>query len=99
MTGQMKSHNWVNLEYVCAYYFFFVQLAHIHMSLVPIRIFDLVFDIKDTEFPMFLFQEISVLEILVDFHLRNWMFLVRNVDQHQISPRSRFRKLKLIWGL
>ncbi len=80
-------------------FLFFVQLAHIHMSLVPIRIFDLMFDIKDTGFPMFLLQEISALEILVDFHLRNWIFLVRNFDQHEISLRSRFRNLKLILAL
>ena len=103
LRGQMKSHNFgVNLAYVphvCTYYFsFFMQLAHIRMSLVPIRIFDLMFGIKDTGFPMFLFQEIYALEILVDFHLRNWIFLVRNFDQHEISPRSRFRKLKLIWA-
>ena len=86
---------------MCAHtiFLFFVQLAHIHMSLVPIRIFDLMFDIKDTGFPMFLLQEISALEILVDFHLRNWIFLVRNFDQHEISLRSRFRNLKLISAL
>ena len=86
---------------MCAHtiFLFFVQLAHIHMSLVPIRIFDLMFDIKDTGFPMFLLQEISALEILVDFHLRNWIFLVRNFDQHEISPKSRFRNLKLISAL
>ena len=86
---------------MCAHtiFLFFVQLAHIHMSLVPIRIFDLMFDIKDTGFPMLLLQEISTLEILVDFHLRNWIFLVRNFDQHEISPKSRFRNLKLISAL
>ena len=86
---------------MCAHtiFLFFVQLAHIHMSLVPIRIFDLMFGIKDTGFPMFLLQEISALEILVDFHLRNWIFSVRNFDQHEISPKSRFRNLKLVSAL
>ena len=86
---------------MCAHtiFIFFVQLAHIHMSLVSIRFFVLMFGIKDTWFPMFVLQEISALEILVDFHLRNWIFLVRNFDQHEISPKSRFRNLKLISAL
>ena len=61
---------------MCVHTIFFVRLEHIHMSVVPIRIFDLMFDIKDTGFPMFLLQEISALEILVDFHLRNWHFKI-----------------------
>ena len=98
MTGQMKSHNFgVNLAYVphvCTYYFSFFRAIGTYPY-----VFGAHKNVWSKRYRMTNVSTPRTLEILVDFLLRKWIFLVRNFDQHEISPKSRFRNLKLISAL